>query len=163
MKHRAPALVLFAFGCSTPAAPPPPQSIGSTEPATSASPDTPSPETAAPIGSSVADDPRCNDPKGVEKIDVAQGATGRTPLGIAVTYGGLEHDSYEGGRSDTILNLTFQGILDDGRLTPSAFSWRPSALAPPSFVYLGGMPICVRISNPLPKTVTLELFRAPSR
>lgn len=159
MKHALLSVALFAFGCSPSAAPPPSQSIGSTEPAATPA----SPETAAPIGSSVADDARCSDPKGVEKIDVAQGSTARTPLGIAVTYAGLEHDSYEGGRTDSIVNLTFQGILDDGRLTPSALTWRPSALAPSSFVFLGGMPICVRVSNPLPKTVTLELFRAPSR
>ncbi|NUO47943.1 MAG: hypothetical protein HOV80_03705 [Polyangiaceae bacterium] len=159
MKHAVLCVAAFAFGCSTPVAPPPSQSTGSTEPA----PTSGTQETAAPIGSSVPNDARCSDPKGVEKIDVAQGATGKTPLGIAVTYAGLEHDSYEGGSSDTILNLTFQGILEDGRLTPSAFTWRPSALAPPSFAYLGGMPICVRISNPLPKMVTLELFRAPSR
>lgn len=159
MKPAAFASLLFAFGCSTPAAPPPSQTIDSTEPAAT----TATQETAAPLGSSVPDDARCSDPKGVEKIDVAVGTTEKTSLGIAVTYAGLEHDSYEGGSTDSILNLTFQGILDEGRLTPSAFTWRPSALAPPSFVYLGGMPICVRVSNPLPKTVTLELFRAPSR
>jgi hypothetical protein len=168
-------LILAAGGCSAPSAPivatssAPTSEVSAPEPAApeTAAPETAAPETgrretAEPIGSA-GPDARCNEPKAVDRIEIAAGSTTRSPLAIGVTYGGSEHDTFEGGRTDTILRLTFQGIMEDGRLTPSAFTWRPSALAPPSWQYLGGMPLCVRIASWGPDKVTLELFESPRR
>jgi hypothetical protein len=102
-------------------------------------------------------------PTGVAKAEIAQGATARTALDIAVSYEGLEHDSFDDGRTDTIVRLTFRGVMEDGKLTPSALTWRPSALAPPRWVHLGSMPLCVRVSDTSGDRVTVELFRASSR
>ncbi|NUP08928.1 MAG: hypothetical protein HOW73_23005 [Polyangiaceae bacterium] len=110
-----------------------------------------------------APDPACAIVKDLQMVQIAQGKTARTSLDVAVTYNGTEHDSYEGGRTDTIALLTFRGILENGELTPSALSWRPSALAPPTWTHLGSMPLCVRITDARQQGITLELFRANAR
>lgn len=142
------------IGCSAPPASPP-ASTSSVQ--AQASP------TPSSSGSAAAPDPGCTDQKGVEKIEIAQGATVRTSLDVAVTFDGSEHDNYEGGRTDLLVKLTFQGVLEDGKLTPSAFSWMPSLFAPPRWINLGSMPLCVRLSDASADRVTLELYRAPSR
>ncbi len=157
---RAAAFVLAVAvgGCSAPAAPSPSSSAvtdGSVvapvsappHQSTAPQPETAELETAAPIGST-GPDARCNDPTGVEKIEILQGATTRAPrTGVAVTYRDVR--------------LTFQGIMEDGTLTPSAYSWQPSAGASSSWQNLGGMPICVRVVSSVPAKMTLELSRRP--
>jgi hypothetical protein len=148
------SLVAAATACT--AAPPPPPEGRDAPRATSAPRAAPSEDA---LGSS-SGDARCNEPANVAKVEIARGATERTDIGIAVTYLGTEHDSFEDGRTDTIVPLTFQGILDDGRLTPSALTWRPSAFAAPTWVHLGSMPLCVRVQSANEDRTTLELFRS---
>ncbi len=109
------------------------------------------------------DDPKCAEAPDVAPVEVELGKTARTADALAITYGGMEHDNLEGGRADLIVTLTFQGVMDDGMLTPSAFTWRPSVMGPPSWVHLGSMPICVRVSRPAHERVTVEVFRRPAR
>lgn len=152
-----PALWLaLTCSCAAPARPAPP-------PAATPEPRTTPPEPEAQAASDDGGDPACAEPSQAEKLEVARSQTVRTSSGLAVTYRGLEHDSFEGGRTDSIAALTFQGVLEDGRLTPSAFSWRPSAFAKPSWVHLGSMPVCVRISSATEQTIALEVYRAPPR
>jgi hypothetical protein len=148
---------LFSIlGCASPVPPPAPPAPTQEQPGTP-----PGPEAGAPANAH--DHPACADPSKAEKLEVARGKTERTSFELALTYGGLEHDSYEGGETDSIVILTFRGVMEDGKLTPSAFTWRPSASAEPSWVHLGSMPVCVRISKASAEAITLEAYRAPPR
>jgi hypothetical protein len=108
-------------------------------------------------GASPAED-RCAAATASERVEVALGATVVAPSGIAVTYRGSSHDSYDDGRSDVLLELVFQGVLEDGTLSPSALTWMPSALAAPEWHYL---PVgrCARVAQAGDQRVVVELFR----
>ncbi len=147
------ALAAAVAACT--AAPPPPERRDAPRATTA-----PRPAPSDEARGSSSGDARCNEPADVAKVVIARGATERTEIGIAVSFRGTEHDNFEDGRTDTIVPLTFQGILDDGRLTPSALTWRPSAFAAPTWVHLGSMPLCVRVLSANEDRTTLELFRA---
>lgn len=87
-----------------------------------------------------------------------RGKTAVTRDRLAVTFEGDLHDSYDDGRTDVLLRLVFQGVMDDGRLTPSAFSWMPSAFAKPEWAHLP-VNACVRVVEAGAQRVVLELFR----
>lgn len=150
-------------GCSSPPNGSPPEPAPS--PATSAAASevvASRPHPSATLSATSVPHPSCTEREAVETIEIPLGTTVRTSIGVAVTYDGAEHDGHEGGRSDTVAKLTFRGVLDDGRLTPSALSWRTSALAPPTWLHLGSMPLCVRLSKAGSDRVTLEVSRASS-
>lgn len=96
-----------------------------------------------------------------ERVDVEFGKTVVTRSGVAVTFETASHDSYDDGRTDVLLHLRFQGVMDDGSLTPSALRWLPSAFAKPEWVLIG-VDHCVRVVEPGEERVVLELFR-PAR
>ena len=55
--------------------------------------------------------------------------------------------------------MVFQGVLDDGSLTPSALGWRPSLEASPRWVHLP-MAICVRLVDATELQATVDVLRA---
>jgi hypothetical protein len=93
-----------------------------------------------------------------ERVEVDVGKTAVTRSGVAVTFETSSHDSYDDGRTDLLLHLRFQGVMDDGSLSPSALRWMPSAFAKPEWVLLG-IDRCVRVVEPGERRVVLELFR----
>jgi hypothetical protein len=105
---------------------------------------------------------QCVDLSGVERLEVKVGAQARASIGIGVSFLGSEHDNFEDGHTDMLVNLSFHGIMDDGSLTPSAMTWRPSALAPPRWVPFQAMGFCARLVKSGTDDVIVEVARAPA-
>jgi hypothetical protein len=100
---------------------------------------------------------RCRRGPTPERVEVELGRTVITKSGVAVTFRTTSHDNYDDGRTDLLLHLVFQGVSEDGKLTPSALSWLPSAFAKPVWTYLH-VNRCVRVVEPGERRVVLELF-----
>lgn len=125
----------------------------------------PAPGDTKPVRAGDSEPPipsRCQDGPTPERIEVAIGGTTITNSGIAVTYKTTSHDNYDDGRTDQLLHLVFQGVTEDGKLTPSALSWLPSAFAKPEWTYLA-VNRCVRVIEPGERRVVLELFTPTNR
>ena len=104
-------------------------------------------------------DPSCSKPHEVESIEIAAGETQRLRDGdLAITYVSVEHDTYEGGRTDQLVHLRFQGIIKGRQLSSSALTWLPSVFEPPRFVHLE-VGHCVRLRSATRERVALEVFR----
>lgn len=77
-------------------------------------------------------DPRCQRASLPERVIIERGQTVESGSGLAISYIGSMHDSYEDGRTDEILELSFRGEATEG----AEMKWMPSAYAPPSPHYL---------------------------
>lgn len=93
-----------------------------------------------------------------ERVEVLVGKTAIARSGVAVTFRGALHDNFGNDRTDLIVHLIFQGVLDDGSLTPSALTWMPSAFAKPEWTHLA-VNRCARVIEADESRVVLELFK----
>lgn len=122
----------------------------------SSQPESTSAAAPAPSDSSRSTPEVCHGPG--DELTAATGETVRAH-GMAVTYGGTSHDEYMDGGFDEIATLTVHGIMDDGSLTPSATGWSPSALAPPRWVHLPRIKLCMRLEQADAQGARFRIFR----